>query len=215
MMKILKMLIALSTVFVLSTACEKEISKDQQVYYNDFEDGSLNGITGGILSDFNGQVVIGNYFDDGFTLKIAELPKHDYIVIKCQLMVHDSWDGNQQLPDGPDLWRIILDESSRDTFETSFSNSPCRSTYCLLQSYPETFPFPELPKTGAGLTGLPAFCKENSTTSMYNLIITFPHKSETASIKFYDDLTQTNTSDKKCDESWSINEVEIRIWSIN
>ena len=41
-----------------------------------------------------------------------------------------------------------------DKFETTFSNSPCFSNYCLRQSYPQPYPFENNPTTGHISTNL-------------------------------------------------------------
>ena len=96
---------------------------------------------------------------------------HDYIFLSFDLYIHGSWDGNANgfdNNDKADKWIMeykpnmdLYKGPEFDRFETTFSNSPCWPNYCLFQSYPESFPFLNNPKTGVFLTDLPRKCPKS------------------------------------------------------
>lgn len=198
--------------FVIGLAlcgCQKDVQESVLVYENDFEAGILWSIEGGDLFIYEGNQMLGNYNNGGFVLTLDDLPDHNYISVTFDLYLHDSWDGNNNEPDGPDLWTVQVGDA---VFQTTFSNTPCGSLYCLKQSYPERFPTWNLPKTGATLVNLPIVCSNErlwSNTSMYRINRLFRHNDMHAKISFYDDLVQSNTDDPKCDESWSLDNLTV------
>ena len=109
-------------------------------------------------------------------------------------------------------------------FVTTFSNSPCFSNYCLRQSYPESYPFENNPKKGNNLVDLPKKCKNSylgGNTTLYKIEKGFRHSGNAVVIRFYDELYQPNAIDKdgvvqsKCDESWSLDNLKVRVISYN
>jgi len=204
--------------------CSDELSDYQVVYFNDFEDGNLEGIFNGNIISFQGNQVIGNYNNSGFTLIINDIPKHKYINIRINLFIHDSWDGNIEEPNGPDIWGFSVDEwvkyrrksSHQMIFETSFSNDlVCNDIYCSRQSYPQTYPNVFQPRTGSVNNQFPGVChlaNRSNGTVLYRIEKVYPHTGSSTAIRFYDLLVQNNTVDPLCDESWSIGEIEIGIW---
>ena len=113
-------------------------------------------------------------------------------------------------------------DSSNDKFVTTFSNSPCFTNYCLRQSYPEIYPFENNPKSGNFKKDLSRKC-ENSffggSSTLYKIEKTFRHSGNAIIIRFYDELYQPNAIDKdgfpqnKCDESWSMDNLKVRVIS--
>ena len=217
--------------FVLINSCSyPEISRDDLIYDNDFESGNLTEIDGKATSTFNNTTVLGNFNNDGFTLHLKNTGDHDYVFISFDLYVHGTWDGNFNgfsENDKPDKWIIELDpnmdlikDTSNDKFVTTFSNSPCFSNYCLRQSYPQAFPFENNPKTGYSSVGLPRKCNNSffgGSTTLYKIEKTFKHSGNAVVIRFYDELYQPNAIDEngivqsKCDESWSLDNLKVRV----
>lgn len=204
--------ITLSATFIFC-ACVSDIDRETLIYENDFETVDLARIEGGNVTSYLGQNVLGTYNNGGFKLILENLGRHDYVQIQVLLYVHDSWDGNAESPDGTDYWGVMVDSSEVDVFKTSFSNSSCGSNYCLMQSYPERHPFLTFPKTGASVVDLPAFCKSDGTTSSYEIDLIFPHRKGKVEIVFWDELNQPNARNAKCDESWSINNIQVKLLS--
>ncbi len=208
-----------------------EISSDKLVYENNFENNDLKNIDGGILSSFNNSIVLGDFNNDGFTIHIDDVGSHDYIFISFDLYIHGSWDGNFNGDSDsfrvPDKWIMELNpemkfhnDPSYNVFETTFSNSPCFGNYCLKQSYPENYPFSNNPKTGSIVTDLPRKCLGffgGPSTTLYKIEKGFRSSGNAVVLRFYDQLFQPNAIDKdgipkqKCDESWSIDNISIRV----
>ena len=207
-----------------------EIVRDELVYNNNFEDNKLTDIDGGGISYFNESNVLGDFNNDGFTLHLSDIGDHDYVFVSFDLYIHGSWDGNLNgfnENDKPDKWilefqpEMDLHKSfESDKFETTFSNSPCWSNYCLRQSYPLNYPFENNPKTGAFLTELDSKCPLSffgGPTTLYKIEKGFRSDGNAIVLRFYDELYQPNAIDKngipqqKCDESWSIDNLKIRV----
>ncbi len=223
-------------IMFLSSCSYPELTLDELVYENDFENSQLTNIDGGSISIYNDSNVIGNFNNDGFTLHLNNLSDHNYVYISFDLYIHGSWDGNSNgfsmkdhgFEDKPDLWIMELrpemnkyQNIENHKFETTFSNSPCWSNYCLRQSYPNVFPFDSNPKTGAEKVNLIENCISpgwnNQKTSLYKIEKGFDHSGNALIVRFYDKLFQPNAIDSdgnvinKCDESWSMDNLKIRI----
>ena len=56
-----------------------ELTRDELIYTNNFENENLNEITG-VISIFNNTKVIGDYNNGGFTLHVNNLGKHDFVI---------------------------------------------------------------------------------------------------------------------------------------
>ena len=219
--------------FLLFNSCSyPEISKDELIYENNFESEDFSEIDGGSISIFNNSKVIGDFNNDSFTLHLKETGDHDYVFVSFDLYIHGSWDGNfNGFPknDKADKWIMELDpdmdlikDHSSDRFVTTFSNSVCFPNYCLRQSYPNTFPFENNPKTGSDSTDLPKICEKSfygAPTTLYKIEKGFRHSGNAVVIRFYDELYQPNAIDDfgnnqaKCDESWSIDNLKVRVIS--
>lgn len=217
--------------FLFINSCEvHDLILDEIVYSNDFEKNSkLEKIVGGIVSNYNGYNLLGDYNNSGFSLHLKDLKKHDFITVSFDLYIHGSWDGNFNgfsENDKPDTWTILLgprninSESIYDSrFTTTFSNSVCFSNYCLRQSYPQPYPFEKNPKSGMQSTNLPKKCEGfwGGKTTLYKIEKTFKHSGSALIISFFDELYQPNAIDDfgnnvaKCDESWSLDNLKVRI----
>ena len=219
-------------IFLINSCTYPEMIRDELVYDNDFENNDMSNIDGGGITYFNDTNVIGNFNNDGFTLHLSDVGDHDYFFISFDLYIHGSWDGNLngfENNDKPDRWVLeykpgmdLFKDSSVDRFETTFSNSPCFSNYCLKQSYPEKYPFENNPKTGSFETKIVEICENNffgGKTSLYKIEKNFRSSGKAIILRFFDELYQPNAIDKdgisqqKCDESWSIDNLKIRVVS--
>ena len=208
--------------------------KNEVVYENDFESLKLDDIDGGKIMKFNKTNVLGDYNNDGFTLFLENIGDHDYVFISFDLYIHGTWDGNFNgfsVNDKPDKWILefkpdmeLFKDPSSDNFTTTFSNSQCWSNYCLRQSYPNSYPFENNPKTGSSQTDLPKICSKSffgEKTTLYQLERGFKSSGNSLVVRFYDELYQPNAIDKdgntqeKCDESWSLDNLRIRVIKYN
>lgn len=205
---------------VIASACHKDIQSQSEVYTNDFESATLTGIVGGIQSNYDGKKVLGFYNNSGFTLTLPGLAKHELVLVKFDLYLHDTWGGNHTgndvVFDGPDIWQMKIDNET--VINTTFSNSGCQATYCQQQSYPKNFPFHHDAGTGASRTDLPGRCSLANIpggTTMYRIDKIFNHSGSTIKLDFKDLLKQSNAPDMLCDESWSLDNLSVSILTLD
>jgi hypothetical protein len=214
LLKNIKFLLVISAFSVLS-GCIKSGYDEVTVYDSNFKSGSTEKLKGALLYKRDGELFIGRYNNGGFSLNLDNLPPHKAIEITVEPYMHDSWDGNNNYGgiDGPDVWTMSAD--GEELVNSSFSNSPCNSMYCLFQSYPARYSggiINNPPKTDA-MTVLPGFCYTGYTygTSVYKIVKTISHSKNTLNINFKDFLVQTNVPDPLCDESWSVGLLRVKI----
>lgn len=202
--------------FILCVSCTKGPQKEVNIYENDFESGSVVGISDGKVSPFNHGTVLGRFNSESFTLFLDNLPDHDMIKVTFNLNIHDSWDGNQAEVGGPDIWEFLIDDETY--LRTTFSNANCPAgTFCPPQSYPMNYPNSNNgPRTGAYMIDLPKACPFSNDygTSTYRIEKTIRHSGKGLKIVCRDRLIQTNTDNRLCDESWSVDDIKIRAISL-
>lgn len=193
------------------SSCLPTVEMEQVVYSNNFGDLNLTGFENGKLFIFQNDTIAGFYHNEEVAVSVSDLPAHNYLKVTVDILIHDSWDGN---PDdgigGPDFWYLGYDNS--EVFRTTFSNSPCESTYCLYQSYPNDYFRQNVPKSGAIQTNMPGLCIFGAFanyTTRYRVSKLIPHVNPNVRIYMGADLLATNVADPVCDESWSIANVEI------
>lgn len=165
-----------------------------------------------------GNRVLGNFHNDGFTVELSNLPDHKFLQITCDVIIHDTWDGNMPSPNGPDLWNIRVNRkqnintNSDFFYQTSFSNFSSRRRP---QSFPNRYPSFNDPKSAnqGGAYGICADSLNASGSTFYRIDEILRHEEDVAFIRFFDELVQTNTEDPFCDESWSLDNLIITIWN--
>ena len=88
--------------------------------------------------------------------------------------------------------------------------------FCLRQSYPDVFPTENLPREGSSrlLPGLCSLESEFDGTTMYTIEQGFEHTGNALLIRFYDQLYQPNAADQRCDESWSLDNLKVRVFTL-
>lgn len=224
------MRIILTFILIINSCSYPEMIRNELIYDNDFENDNLEKIDGGGISNFNNTTVLGDFNNDGFILFLDDVGEHDYVFVSFDLYIHGSWDGNFNgfnTDDKPDKWIMefnpdmrLFKDPSADNFTTTFSNSPCWPDYCLRQSYPNIYPYENIPETGSYKVGLDSKCTKNffgGPTSLYKIEKGFKSSGNNIVIRFYDELYQPNAIDKdgtpqqKCDESWSIDNLRVRM----
>lgn len=195
--------------------CKSRVDSQVQVYQNDFENQNLASIQNGTISQFNGSNVLGNYNNQNFILTLNNLPAHDLVAVTFDLYIHDSWNGNQDAPAGPDIWQLKIDGNTY--INTTFSNEPCSNApgvFCPPQSYPDNYPNSNHnSKAGAYQTNLPGFCRMKGVanyTTLYKISKTFTHTSSSISVQCLDKLVQPNGVNSKCDASWSVDNLVVK-----
>lgn len=193
------------------TSCLPTDGTEQLAYSNDFSNLDLAGFENAKLFVFQNDTVVGFYHNDEVAVTVPDLPSHNYLKITVDVLIHDSWDGNS--PDGvggPDYWYMGFDGT--EILRTTFSNTPCESTYCLYQSYPDDYPRQNVPKTGAISTNMPGLCLFGAYpnyTTRYSITKLVEHTNPSVKIFMGGDLTAVGAPDPICDESWSIAKVEV------
>jgi hypothetical protein len=210
---------------ILLNACREDYPKEELiVYQNDFETDFFEGVKGVYVSRYFGTKVMGRYHNAGFDVSLKNLPEHEYIRVRFDLYIHDSWEGNSNQIFEPgrdhDAWIMEFDQgeriqtSNKIYFETTFSNSLCRSDFCHDQSYPREFPFSNDARTGAASsrTGVCIWSDTPDGTSMYEFDRFYPHERKNTTISFYDQLVTNNPELGDCDESWSLDNLTISVF---
>ena len=175
--------------FIIS--CVETVESESQIYSNDFSKLDLAGFENGKLFIWRNDTIAGYYHSEEVSVKLNDLPRHNYLKISVEILIHDSWDGNADDGiSGPDFWYMGLD--LEETYRTTFSNSPCQPTYCLYQSYPNVF-----------------FSASSAYTSRYVVEQLVEHSSPDVRLFMGAELLQTNSPDPVCDESWSIATIKV------
>ncbi|UJP66199.1 hypothetical protein [Mongoliitalea daihaiensis] len=197
---------------VLLNSCHGDRLESQElVYDNDFSTLDLAGIVNAKLFIFQGDTLLGFFNNEESILTLNDLPGHNVVKIEVEVLAHDSWDGNiDDGWNGPDFWYMKVDDT--EVFRTTFSNTPCESTFCVRQSYPDNFLRQHFPKTGAIQTNLPGLCLFGAFpnyTTRYRIVQMAPHTGNSISITFGDELFQFENPNPICDESWSINRIKV------
>ncbi len=198
-------------------SCKRQINTTESlVYTNDFESNNLSGFENPIITQYNNTGVLGRYNSNVnkgyFKLTLNDLPKHSLITLSFDLYVHDTWDGNKTGVEGPDIWQMQVDGAI--FINATFSNGECiPGNFCPPQSYPFNYPNSyNNPKNGAYRTDLPGVCGlagPNGTT-LYKISKTFAHSNSTLVLQCLDKLVQPNVPDQLCDESWSVDNINIK-----
>src|SRR5690554_176489 len=191
-------------------SCDDKVLERVTVYSAEFSTSGESQISNAKWHEFHGDTVLGWYHNEEISLTLDNLPDHNTVEITVELLIHDSWDGNQNGAGGPDHWYMLLDE--QEIINTTFSNTPCGSNYCLYQSFPENYPRNLNPKTGAIDTGLPGRCQYKDVpgwTTKYRITRLIKHRNPTITLRLGDQLTQSNATDPGCDESWSVTKLEV------
>lgn len=206
----------LSIIF-FNSSCVDTLESEELVYSNDFTEVDLKNFENGRLFVFQGDTILGFYHNEEVSVSLYGLPAHNILKLEVEVWIHDSWDGN--LDDGisgPDYWYMKIDEN--EVYRTTFSNSPCNSLFCLMQSYPNEFFRQNNPKTMALQKDLPGLCLFGTTpnyTTKYLVSRMVKHKADSVKITLGDELLQTNSPDPTCDESWSVGKIELTTMVVN
>jgi hypothetical protein len=198
-------------VFLFLTSCVDTLESEQVIYDNDFSDLDLAGFENARLFIFQKDTVVGFYHNEEIAVNLDNLPNHNLLKITLDILIHDSWDGNPvDGVGGADFWFFGVD--NQEVFRTTFSNTPCVSTYCLRQSYPSTYFRQNAPKTGATSTNMPGRCLFDGTegyTTRYSISQIVEHTNSKVRIHMNSELVQTNSPNPICDESWSLASVKV------
>ena len=193
---------SLVTIFcmVLSASCFKSLTTTTVVYENNFEDRNLRNITvaPGLISYFNGSLVMGKLSNQAFDLTVHGLPYHQVLRVEMDLYIHNNWNN--------ELWRLTLD--GQHYLITGFSNNPSGT-----QSYPNWLNGAMVPAgSNAQRTSLPGICTQSNSprgSSMYHIIQTISHTANDFSLGCGD----AGNSGDSCLRSWSIDNLKVSVFN--
>jgi len=182
--------------FIINSFTYPEIILDGIIYQNNFENNNDDQIDGASFLNCNSSNLLGNF--NGF--EVNDKP--------------DKW--IIEINPGMDLYK----DDSVDKYLTTFSNSPCWPDYCLRQSYLNVYLNENNPKTGSDERNLTEICNNSffgEKTTLYKNEKTFKQSGNAIIIRFYDELYLPNAIDNQginqeiCDESWSMDNLKVRI----
>lgn len=218
----MKKIITFSIIFIfIFNSCAKNVNNEVEVYSNDFEGSLLTSITNGSIYSFAGTKVLGTYSNGGFGLALNNLPEHDLVDVSFDLYVHDNWVGNQNTSyneTSPDIWELKV--NGKTFISTTFSNQDCVfGNICPPQSYPADYPNNnQNPKFGATRTDFPGVCSKLNNpagSTLYKIHKSISHAEKTLLLQCLDEFTQRNVVDNKCNASWSIDNLKIKVISLH
>ncbi|MFZ4400682.1 MAG: LamG-like jellyroll fold domain-containing protein [Bacteroidales bacterium] len=169
------------------------------LYFQDFENTVGNEWNNNNRFTFNGTKVAGPFGNQSISLNLSNLPQHDSVEVSFDLYIHDSWDGNG--PTSFDYWNLLINNDT--LISTTFSNH-------TTQSYPQNYPANNPFKTGALITNLPVLCSNSVGSSMYRITRKILNNSNLLLISF-----KGNTDQSVCDESWSIDNVKVKLLNVS
>ncbi|HEY0668706.1 MAG TPA: hypothetical protein VGD22_11045 [Sphingobacteriaceae bacterium] len=206
------------SLLIFIASCGK-LQQETVVFNNAFEADSIPAeIVDGKKEVFNGSGVLGRYAEKGFELQLKNLPPHDLLRISFDLNIHDTWEGNSGSPDGRDIW--IMNINGWSSIYTTFANK-LSCTNCT-QAYPEAQPsyinqqfifYNNPAQANAIRTDLPGACELKDVkggTSMYRIVRVIEHKESTFRLGCFSQQEHPNQADKLCNESWSVDNMEIK-----
>jgi hypothetical protein len=182
------------TILILAflSSCTDTLERSEVVYDNDFSNLDLAGFENGKLFIFQNDTIAGFYHNEEVSVQLENLPSHNMLKVTTEILIHDSWDGNpEDGVSGPDYWFFGLDNT--EIFRTTFSNSPCESTFCLYQSYPNSYFRQNRPKDGAIQTNMPGLClfgAFSNYTTRYRIEEIIPHSNNSVKIFWNSELRQ-------------------------
>jgi len=206
------------------------LSAAETVHTADFESGRVPpewsvSQTEGFEDD---EKFLGEFGNQHAKLRLAELPKHEFIRIKCDLLIIRDWDGSSSQaeengqPRGPDFWNLQVSGGPRlirATFHTvDYSENGLRQ-----QSFPE---LDERLLTAAETGAIkkpqpqgeqqfrrpgpqnPFFDNDSSPYKTYRLNLVFPHQADELEFDFFGELHPGYE-----EESWALDNVTVETLS--
>lgn len=160
------------------------------LYSNDFENGAGGEWSSSRIGyDNNTSHFLGNFGNDTVTLSLDDLPAHDTITVNYDLILWDSWDGENSRW-GKDYQGLRADNTQ--VYEYTFSNFPR-----INQTNPD------LSRQLYGQFGGNR-CWPDSLYNNYNDGFTFDHNAANLTLSFYGRHLQG-----LADESWAIDNIMV------
>ncbi len=174
-------------------------------YYSENFSGlpPFNGFNKQSTFTFNGSKVLGFFHNDTLQFKLGKLIAHDSVEIAFDLYIHDTWEGDCSIT-GPDqlAWQLDQQDATVNTFS---NNAGCTQSY-------STFAQGNFPaKQDAATVGLARRCfnDPSANSTLYRISKKFAHQDTALQFKWIGTLVDTELV--ACNESWSIDNVQIRL----
>ena len=195
------------------------------VYSNDFEGEIPSTELSNTLTDTTpagNRRFLGQFSDkDAVSLTVNNLPPHTQATVSFDLLIIQSWDGNNQ-NDGPDIWNLSVD-GGQTLLNATFSNHnfPLGNEpgYPRFQSYPSNYdpanPVNNPARQGASETANSLgytffFWPINETKafdSVYSLSFTFDHSDSFIKLNFSTPSLKSGIGD----ESWGLDNLDVSV----
>lgn len=207
------------TAFVSLSGCFKNLPVKNEVYFNDFEGGSVRNLSvydhyGKVdtvkIVPFNHTKVFGFFNNNRFDLQVDNLPAHNAIKIEFDLLIHDKWDGDHLIQGTtvPDAWQMQLE--GQPIYITTFSNGPYGQSFPHNYIAGNTSNPARANSWNADLPGVCALQSQVGGSTLYKIEYTTAHTAPSVLVACNDALQPYLSY---CLKSWSVD--NIRITAIN
>ena len=176
----------------------------QNQYTQNFQNPPFTNWSSSSIFTYNSSRVLGPFANDSIGFNLSGLPHHDSVTVRFDLYIHDTWEGDCSLV-GSD--RFKLKNGNVAVLDASFSNNvSCTQSYNS-NGVPGTY----AARTSATQINLPRRCKSTGTTTRYTISKTFAHADINLALSFIGDLKDTANNSDLCDESWTIDNIQIQV----
>lgn len=182
----------------LPQVLERSLEEAQAFYINSFD-----GVVGAEWSNTSTDVTpvgerkfLGQLGNDSVSLTLSNLLPHTEIRVSFDLLVIQSWDGNDTTV-GPDIWDLSVQDSST-LLHTTFSKGQ-------RQAYPDPYPGGDHPAR-TGVTEYNTLGYSYYGDAVYHLSYTFPHSASSLVLNFSASGLQGLS-----DESWGLDNVNVAV----
>ncbi len=173
-------------------------------YSQDFQTLSYPNWNTNSSINYSGSRILGPFANDSITLNLTGLATHDSVLVTFDLFIHDTWEGDCS-SNGPDRFRFK--NGNTNVINTTFSNTTGCNQAFSASGLPGSFP----PKSGASGINLLNRCQPGATTTKYTITRRFRHTSSDLALSWIGDLRDLVDNSTKCNESWSIDNLNIQI----
>ena len=186
------------------------------LYSNDFESAVSSEWSLPITTDFWPHTNVlgnhGNYCGCNLNrLTLTNLPDHDAIRISFDLYIHDTWG---DAITNPDMWNMDIAGSTNNY--TSIISASFANDNTFTQTYPQNYDPLNIvqnpARTGSYQNNMPGLCIWNGSfhSTLYKIDTVVSHDDDMFKMELY-----SMTSEDNCDESWSIDNIEITAVSMS
>lgn len=187
---------ALLDVIESSTPCEGQFT----IYTNDFKTTAEQWSSLSRETTPSGRQYLGQFTNETVTFALNELPTHSIAVVEFDLYIIGSWDGNEDLPSGPDEWQLNVDY--QPAIHTTFSNGDTASNR---QAYPGSYPGGDFPgRQGAVESNTLGYSPVGDT--VYHFRVEVPHSAGDLVLDF-----SASGLQETIDQSWGLDNVAIHL----